>query len=262
MYNRITTACSAIRRRRHSLRLCLFAVLPLGALALPAGASPARAAGVDPLPAVASALAHVTSYQVTTTSTTSATGRRPTGTPRTGRRPRRGTGFRFGAGPRTTTIVAVRKGKLFEDYVVITGKDAAGKTTTTNLIVYGSRTCMRASGARSYTCRTTQSFFNLDPTVAFAQGAGSTTFAPTSARTIGGQVCEGYSYQNVSQSATAKGVVYIARTTHLPCEQDATITRRFPGSSGSSSGGSFTQKSTTLWSHFNDRRLTVPAIPA
>src|SRR5579864_3525031 len=98
------------------------AMLPLAALAL-AGAPSASAAGIDPLPAVAQALSGVSRYQVTITFTTVGRGRRPGGPPRTGRRPGRGAGLGFGFGSQTRTIVAVRKGIVFEDYIVIKGRN-------------------------------------------------------------------------------------------------------------------------------------------
>lgn len=260
-----TTRPAPIPARRWTVpgrarRALITATLPLAAVAL-AGAPPASAAGIDPLPAVAQALSGVSRYQVTVTFTTTGRGRRPTGPPRTGNRTRRGAGLGLGFGSQTRTIVAVRKGIVFEDYIVIEGRNASGQATTTDLIVYGTKTCTRASGARSYTCQTAQSSFafNLDPTGEFAAGAGSTTFVRAASKTIGGQTCDGYAYQNTAQATTTKGVVYIARKTHLPCEQDATVTRRF-ASGGTST--TFTQKTATVWSRFNDPKLTVPSVPA
>lgn len=236
------------------------ATLPL-ALLVGAAAPPARAAAVNPLPAVAHALNGVTSYQVVVTSAPNGTlPRRPTGTPpkNTQRGTRRFSGMGFGFGPQTRTIVAVRKNGLFEEHIIISGKDRTGKTTSTDILVYGSTFCSRAGSAHSYTCRKSNQFnYSLDPTSAFAQGAGSTTFSTAGSRTIGGQVCNGYAYTNQSQYATAKGVVYISAKTNLPCEQDATMTRRAPKGSAS-----FTQKTTATWSRFNDKRLSVPSLPA
>jgi hypothetical protein len=209
---------------------------------------------------VARALAHVTSYQVTIAATTN--GRPRTGRPRSGAFPTPRAGQRGGRGgfgfrPGTQTLTAVRKSGGFEDYIVSRGKDFSGKTVTSQQIVYGSKMCSKTGSARSYTCRTMSGQFNFnpDPTVAFEQGAGGTTFKTTGSKRIGGQVCDGYTYSNRSQTVTASGSVYIARSTHLPCEQIAAITRRF-------NGRSFTQHSTDVWSHFNDQSLKVPAIPS
>jgi hypothetical protein len=242
---------------RRSLRLALAVSLPLAALAPVWRVAAAQAAGVDPLPAVARALAHVRSYEVTITlSGSGARGARPPRTAR-GTRNRRGTGVFALRGMRTETVVAVRKGSVFEDYVVFKGTNSAGKPATMELIFYGTKVCRRSSGASSYTCSTmTGSFnFNPDPTQAFTEGAGATTFAQAGTRTIAGQACEGYTYRTADGSA--HGIVYLSRATSLPCEQIATVTRRAP-----TSGATFTQTSTILWSHFNDPALRVPAIPA
>jgi hypothetical protein len=241
-------------------RTLIVAALPL-AMLVGAAIPPAHAAGVDPLPAVAQALKDVTSYQVVVTSTPSGTPpRRPTGTPpkNSTRGTRRGTGIGFVFGPQTRTIVAVRKSGLFEDHIVISGKDRSGKATSTDIIIYGSKLCTRASGAGAYTCRTSTQFnYNLDPTAAFTQGAGSTTFTRAGSRTVGGQVCNGFAYTNQSQYSTAKGTVYISTKTNLPREQDSTTTRHM-----ASGGASFAQKMTATWSRFNDKQLTVPSLPA
>src|SRR5690348_5768874 len=106
--------CSPMRTRK----VPYLAALLVAALAS-AGAPPSQAAGLNPLPAVAKALTNVTSYQVVVTSSSSGAPRRPSGTPvpgtRRGTRPGGGLGF-FGFGRQTRTIVAVRKGALYEDY--------------------------------------------------------------------------------------------------------------------------------------------------
>ena len=241
-------------------RLLMIAALPLalfGGMAVPAG----HAAGVNPLPAVATALNGITSYQVVVTSSSNGAFRRPTSGSRPPATPRlgsgRGLGLGFGFGNQSRTITAVRKNGLFEDHLVITGKDRAGKTTITNVLIYGSTVCRENSGAHSYTCQKTSQFnYTLDPTAAFTQGAGSTTFTGTASKTIGGHACNGYAYTNQSQFGTTKGTVYIAATTNLPCEQVQTTTRHIPNSSST-----FTQTTTSVWSHFNDKSLSVPAIP-
>ena len=251
---------SAAPRRRRLVGVVSAMALPM-ALALPAtGASTgtAAAAGVDPLPAVARALAHVTSSEVAITSSGSGfrgSGSRSTRPPSGNRR--RGTGF-FGRGSGTRTLVAVRKGSQFEDYVVFSGTNSSGKTVVNEIVIYGSKMCRRTNKSGPFTCQSASGRFNfnLDPTTAFEQSAGPAVFTPVSAKTIAGQVCNGYSYVNKSQFGQASGVVYISRTTNLPCEQLATNTGRSPNG-----GGTFTQKSTYVWSRFNDRGLTVPAIP-
>lgn len=258
---------------RQTSYIVLAAVFPLTATLGTASLPSAAAAGLDPLPAVAKALSSVTSYEVVVTTSTNGrpfrgSGRpRPTSTPRAGRGQRSGRGraLGFGFGPQTRTIIAVRKGNAFEDYVVVSRKTSTGKTTTMDLVTYGTKACTRASGAKTYTCRTmtNQFSFNFDPTTAFAQGAGSTTFARTRAKTIDGQVCDGYSYANTSSAAIVRGVVYIAHATNLPCEQDDTTTRHIPTGNGSSSGTSsatFTLVSKYVWSHFDDKHLTVPSV--
>lgn len=239
------------------LSKALLVTLPLAAAGLPT----AGAAGVDPLPAVARALSGVTSYQVTITSSVSGRPRRPSGSSRPGNGQRNGRGpgnrFGFGFGPQTRVITAVRKGDGFEDDIATTGKLQSGKTATMHVITYGATICMRATGATSYSCTTPNNrFFNPDPTHAFTQGAGSTVFARTQPKTIGGQVCYGYTYSNVSQSSAVRGSVYISRKTNLPCEQIDTVTRHF-----GTSGQAFTSSATYVWSHFNDKHLKVPSIP-
>jgi len=255
------------RHRPGALRA---AALPLAVAALAVGAvvpraQEATAATLDPLPAVARALTDVRSYQVTVTSSFNGarpfgTRPRPRGTPVPGRGRGAGGGF-FGRGAPNRTVIAVRKGGTFEDYAVYAGRDASGKAVTTDVIVYGAKTCTRTGGARSYACQTTSNGYGIDPTAAFAGGAGSTTFTGAAAKTVGGQSCAGYAYTNKSQTATATGVVYISDKTHLPCEQDATVTRHVSTGSGTGTA-SFTQKTATVWNRFNDKRLTVPAVPS
>jgi hypothetical protein len=251
---------SALRFPVRARKAPYVAALVVAALAS-VEAPPGRAAGLNPLPAVAKALATVTSYQVVVTSASSGAPRRPSGTPipgtRRGTRPGGGLGF-FGFGRQTRTIVAVRKGALYEDYIVTKGTDRSGKPVTTGLIIYGNRVCTQAAGAHSYTCQTptNQFAFSLDPTVAFTEGAGSTTFTRAGSKTVGGQACSGYAYLNQSPTVTGKGVIYLSAKTSLPCEQDASLTRH------PSAGGTFTQTTTSIWSRFNDKSLTVPALPA
>jgi hypothetical protein len=246
----------------------MLAALPLAALAC-AALPQANAAAVNPLPAVASALNGVSSYQVVVTSASiGAPPRRPTGTrtptpPRNGRTGTRrgpGLGIGFGFGPQTRTITSVRKNGLFEEHITITGKDRTGKATSTDVLIYGKEICSRASGAKTYSCQTSTQFnYSLDPTAAFTQGAGSTAFSKAGSKTVGGQSCNGYAYVNQSQYATTKGTVYISTKTNLPCEQDSTSTRHFSANGGSSV--SFSQKTTAIWSRFNDKSLSVPSMP-
>jgi hypothetical protein len=252
-------------------------------LLMQAAASPAaRAAGVDPLPAVASALAHVQSYEVSVTSSTTVTGMtRPpaTRTPRAGTGQRRGRGsgrgLGFGPGARTQTIIAIRQGNAFEDYVVTKGT-VNGKAATQETIYSGTRVCTRSNGTGTFSCQTAQQGFNFnpDPTTAFEGPAGSAVFTPTKAATIDGQSCDGFTYMNKLQNGTASGVVYIGHSTHLPCKQLATNVRHGFGfgrgngngsgnnTSNNNSNATITQKSTMLWSHFNDSHLKIPSIPA
>lgn len=245
-------------------RLLLSTALSLAVMAQAGNARVAQAAGVNPLPAVAKALASVRSYQVTITSSFSGFPRSPrrgTPTPGGGSRPtptpgqRRGRGF--GRGPGTQTIVAVRKGNAFEDYIVSKSTGASGQSFTRETVVYGSKVCMRNNGKGAYSCQTMQQQFNFDPTTAFEQGAGSAVFTPKGTAKIQGQSCNAYSYANKFQNGSASGLVYISRSTNLPCKQIATTTRR-----GFSGTGTFTQHQTIYWSHFNDRSLKVPAIPS
>lgn len=257
--SRPTASRQAPRRVRLAVarRVPIVAALAVAIISQAPHTRTAQAAAVDPLPAVARALAGVTSYQVVVTSSASGSGRPPRqGNNRgSGRGGRRGLGLGFGPGTRTETIVAVRKGSAFEDDVVTRGKDTSGKMVTREIVIYGSSVCTRASGASSYTCRQAQQSFNPDPTLAFEQGTGSATFTPTRATRIGGQTCDGYNYMNKLRNGTASGVVYISSRTNLPCEQVATTTRR-----AFSGGGTFTQRSTMVWSRFNDHGLKVPAI--
>lgn len=200
------------------------------------------------------------SYQVTITSTTSGlprTSRRPSGRRPSGRpRFRPGAGLGFGRGG-TETIVAVRKGRSFDDYIMFKGAGSSSQPSTREIVIAGARMYTRNNGKGAYSRQTTRSTFSFDPTLAFEQGAGSAVFTPTRAATVEGQACAGYSYKNTFQSGTASGTVYISRATNLPCEQVATTTRRaFSGT------GTFTQHMTMLWSRFNDVRLAIPALPA
>jgi len=258
----------------------LFLAVALSTAALTqARATPAvHAAGVDPLPTVAAALAHVRSYEVLVTSSTTVTGiTRPPATrtpgPGTGQRRGRGPGrgLGFGRGTRTQTIIAIRKGNAFEDYVVTKGTGSNGKPATQELIFEGNTVCSRSNGTGSFSCQAAQQSFNFnpDPTSAFEGPAGSAVFTPTKGQTINGQSCDGYTYMNKMQNGTASGVVYIGHSTHLPCKQIATNTRHgFGGRNGNGSGSgnsnsnaTFTQKSTYVWSHINDSHLKIPSVP-
>jgi hypothetical protein len=241
------------------------AILPL-AVAASGGPATGRAAGTNPLPAVAKALNGITSYQAVSTSKSSGTRPRFNGTPRpTGTPPpnaRRGQGrgqfgLGLGFGPQTRTIVAVRKSGTFEDFVVIKGTDRSGKPAMADVIAYGSKLCVRGPAASTYSCQTSQNPYMFDPTATFVGSAGSTVFSHGAGKTIGGQACDGYKYTNTSQFSTVSGTVYIGHTSNLPCEQDSTVTRKVPNATGT-----FSQTTVTVWSHFNDKKLTVPAVPA
>lgn len=244
--------------------VCGLAILPL-AVAASGGSPTSQAAGVNPLPAVAKALNGVTSYQAISTSTSSGTrprfnGARPTGTPPPNARrgQNRGLfGLGLGFGPQTRTIVAVRKSGTFEDFVVIKGTDRSGKPAMADVIAYGSKLCVRGPGASSYSCQTSQNPYMFDPTASFVGSAGSTVFSRAAGKAVGGQACDGYKYTNTSQFSTVSGVVYIGHTSNLPCEQDSTVSRKVPNATGT-----FSQTTITIWSHFNDKALAVPAVPA
>ena len=214
----------------------------------------AEASGVDPLPAVARALATVTSYEVTVT-----TPRRPGIAPtrrRTGQRPRRNVGPGAGLGFGDESITAVRKAGSLEEFYVFKGTNSAGKITITQYIVYGGTSCQRNGSSGKFTCQQASVPFLSDPTVAFEFGAGSTIFANAPQKTVAGQRCRGFSYVNKGTTVSASGTIYVSIATNLPCRQVASITRKaFTG------GGTFTRTSIYTWSHFNDSHLTIPPIP-
>ncbi len=260
----MSIAARTFSRSRRSMAALLYLAVPLSmALPMVTGAQVSSAAGVNPLPATAHALASITRYQVTITNSGGGRpgGTRPPGTPRpvpTGtprRAPGGGRGFGFGAQAETLTVV--KKGSLFEDYFVLKGKNQAGKTMVSEFIIYGTETCSKINGATKFTCQKATNQFLNDPTLAFAQGAGSSTvFTATSSKTVSGEVCAGYSYSFKMQNSSTTGIVYISQKTHLPCEQVSTVTQSFNGSTP------FKRTSTIIWSNFNNAKLTVPAVPA
>lgn len=254
--------------------------------ATPSQSSPAAA---DPLPKLTAAMARVSSYQASISSTIS------------------GLGGTDGMGS-ATTLTAVRKGSAFEEYTVTTTHAPFGVTTTYS-IVAGGKTCRSGNAGGPYTCRA-----GTDPSAApnpgtqagsggfqggnggqggfgaggqqgrqggfgpggarggpggfggFGSGGRLTAdpstslqgahFTRAAARVIGGQACDGYSYTLQDSRGTSSGTIYVARSTGLPCEQNATLSRQSPLGSGA-----ITTETITLWSRFDDTGLRVPAVP-
>jgi hypothetical protein len=163
------------------------------------------------------------------------------------------------------TLVLVRQGSGFLIHVVDAGRPSgAGDTTVAEYVTSGATVCARSyfnvpSG--KYTCGEKPALsaalaMLAEPIYALVGAHATVTFAAAGARSIGGQRCAGYRFSAHAGTSHSAGTVYMAAL-GLPCEQDATT---YGPAIGPSNGRAMANVlSVTVWSHFNDPHLAMPA---
>ncbi len=220
-----------IRLAGSATAVAIVAILAAGTIV-----SPARAAvpAASPVPALRSALANATNYQLDLKVST-------------------------GGGTASTTkgtIVAVRKGGAFQLYLHLT-VTAAGQTQTVIATVAGSKVCIRVS--KTYQCQTNANLARqLSGTNSVSSFNTATTFTPlsgTKSVTVNGspRTCSAYALTSNTRGARTQGTIYVLPSTGQPCEFDATTRVTV-------SGQSVTATTSAVWSRFNDPNLTLPSI--
>lgn len=167
-----------------------------------------------------------------------------------------------GAYPSKSHMVAIyiRNGKALSFDVKMQSTSNAGKATTIEMVLSGSRLCMKGITSASWTCSNDASlgaaFNNLGDLTKLAQSMnteGSMTYLGQ--RTVQGQLCSGYAFTNTVSSTAAKGTMWINASTHLLTEEDAvTSTVVLKGSKPTVS----TLKAVV--SNYNDPNLTLPKV--
>ncbi len=217
--------------RRTALGVGAAVSLTLPAVAIAGPAAVAHAAGSSPIPAIRQALKGVTSY--------------------------RADGSLVGTGNAVTqlSIISVHKGNVAQIHATITQPSSSGSAPYSELIVVGPRYCARQGAHARFVCKTDAATASsvakqLDLLASFnTSAAAADSYAPTAAKTIGGQACDGYTIIKRSTKQST-GTLYVAHGSNLPCQ---IVSKSSNSSSGSNNG-------TITFSHYNDPSLTVSMV--
>lgn len=217
-------------------------------VAILAGAVGAQASPVPgPLPAIKAALGAATSYQVVEQETGSQT---PPAIAKI-----------------MTTVVRTAAGVSI-DRIEGMRPSGAGDTTIVEDIVMGNRVCVRVAFSAPLpltgrlTCHTSArdaAAFRAepDPSQSFVYNTVY-TFAAHGTDTIAGTACDVYNMTTRSKTSHATGTLSVMHATGLPCSYTAVTVG--PAIGPTTATATDTVRSTTTWTRFNDRSLTIPAI--
>jgi hypothetical protein len=204
--------------------------------------APAAHAAAPPfLGAMARALARVHGYQLTA-HTTSA-------------------GYAGGPITATTAGTVVGWGKTLRLHLTTT-MQRADQVSTLEEVFTGTHLCVRASVGSAWSCSASPSstlarLQGADP-AQMAQAFGlSQSYVPVGQHTRQGQACTGYQFSFTVSGLRGQSTLWIARATSLPVEEDTVSTLALRTGTPP-----LVVRSTQLWSHWNDPRLTIPSVPA
>ncbi len=248
--NSLTTIAARARLGAPS-RVLSAACLSLTLVAGIIGTPEARAAAPNPLPAMLTALADSSAFQVTYIA-------HSTETPP--------------ANEKLTLVLVRRTGVLQVHTLDAMRPSGAGEITIVENVSSGAVVCSRVAFnaplplTGKYACgkhaKQAQALAqSAEPVYGLLGNKATVTFARAAARMVGGVRCAGYRYVARAGRSHGTGAVYVAPS-GLPCEEDADT---FAPAIGPTDGKTMaTIKSVTIWSRVGDRRLNIPAgvIPA
>lgn len=191
-------------------------------------ADDARQIIASPFPAINTALSRVSSFHVDVTVTQ-----------------RRGISH--------AAITAVRYGAAFAYHAVVRQPSDTGASPFVEIVLRGSRTCVRTTRQGLYQCRVATllaarvraDLDNLDSMWEFAHPPATRVFSLALVQRIDGRACVGYTFHPAGTTEPETDTLYITKASQLPCEllQKGTT------------GGA-----TSTWSHFNDPSMAIPRI--
>lgn len=165
-----------------------------------------------------------------------------------------------GAGLAThEAVVAVRMGGTLRQYATMT-LTAAGHAVRTEIASSGPQMCLRTAQARTWTCRTmapsVASLLAPSATQALVPAGAHLRSVPLGRKLVRGQQCVGYAYSYTTPQAAGHATIWLDATTTRPVQDDAVITL-----SAAPGRAPMTIRETTVWSHWNDPTLRIPAVP-
>lgn len=158
-------------------------------------------------------------------------------------------------------VVAVRHGKVLEEYIRMTQQRAKGAANIIEMVSGAKHTCFKLSSAAPWNC----SMGSMASLAGSANVLSSSllkgvTITPLGSKDVLGQSCDGYQIvTKLGQGTSSSGSLWIAQSTGLPVEELGSSTTTL----SISAGKSLTTKSgfTVTWSQWNDPRLTIPSVP-
>ena len=164
----------------------------------------------------------------------------------------RSSGGPAGASSTRMDMVAVRHGKVLEEYIRMTQQRAKGAANIIEMVSGAKHTCFKLSSATPWNCSMGS----------MASIAGSTdvlsssllkhiTITPLGSKEVLGQSCDGYTIvYRLSQGSTTNATLWIGSSSGLPVEELGSSSTTIPVAAGKS----LTTKSgfTVTWSQWND----------
>ena len=160
----------------------------------------------------------------------------------------------------TSTATVVRRGQTLRLHVTTT-MDRAGQVSTQEEVSTGTHMCLRTSVRSAWSCSAASSTLtrlqHLDPNQ-LAQALGlNQQYVPAGQHTKQGQPCTGYRFTLSVGGLHGQGMLWIARGTALPVEEDTVSTLALRTGTPA-----LVVRTTQRWSRWNDPHLTIPSVPA
>lgn len=155
--------------------------------------------------------------------------------------------------------VAVRMGGTLRQDATLT-LTAAGHPLRMEIASSGTRMCLRAAHARTWTCRTAPpslaALLAPSATGALVPAGAHLHSAPVGRKPVAGRLCVGYAYSYTAPTVAGHATLWLDTATARPVQDDAVITiTAAPGRPP------VTIRETAVWSHWNDPTLRIPAVP-
>jgi len=171
------------------------------------------------------------------------------------------TGGPAGTSSTRMDLVAVRHGKILEEYIRMTQQQAKGATTTIEMVSGANHTCIKSSSAAPWNCRMGSMASLIGATNVLSSSLlKGVTITPLGSKDVLGQSCDGYQVvSRLGQGTSSIGTMWIAQSSGRPVEELGSSTTTLTIAAGKS----LTTKSsfTVTWSQWNDPSLTIPSVP-
>lgn len=133
-----------------------------------------------------------------------------------------------GAYPSKQHMVAIyiRTGKTLSFDTTVETISPTGKTTTMEVVLEGSRMCMKGIVGTAWSCSTdaalAASLGNIGDLTKEAQNLETSgSYKDLGQKTVQGQVCDGYTFTSKAATSTSSGTAWINASTHLLAEEDS-----------------------------------------